>query len=54
MDGTTTLATATLSGGKASYTTTALTSGTHNITVVYGGTTNIVGSTSAVLVETVN
>jgi hypothetical protein len=54
MDGTTTLATANLSGGKASYTTTALAPATHDITVVYGGTANIVGSTSPVLVQTVN
>lgn len=54
MDGATTLGTANLSGGKASYTTTALTSGTHDITVVYGGTANIVGSTSTALVQTVN
>lgn len=54
MDGTTTLATVTLSGGKASYTTTALTSGTHNISVVYAGTANIVGSTSPALVQTIN
>lgn len=54
MDGTTTLATVTLASGKAAYTTTTLASGSHNITVVYSGTANIIGSTSPVLVQTVN
>ena len=54
MDGTTLLATETLAAGKASYTTTTLTQGTHNITAVYEGTTNITGSTSPILVQTVN
>ncbi|HKW16475.1 MAG TPA: Ig-like domain repeat protein [Terriglobales bacterium] len=54
MDGATALATVNLGGGKAAYTTTTLTSGTHDITVVYTGTPNIVGSTSPVLVQTVN
>jgi hypothetical protein len=54
MDGTTTLATVNLAGGKASYSTTTLSSGVHDITAVYGGTANISGSTSTALVQTVN
>ncbi|MGO8794836.1 MAG: choice-of-anchor tandem repeat GloVer-containing protein [Candidatus Sulfotelmatobacter sp.] len=54
MDGTTLLATETLSAGKASYTTTGLSEGTHNITAVYEGTSNITGSTSPVLAQVVN
>ena len=53
MDGTTVLGTATLSGGSAMHETSTLTAGSHNITVAYGGTANIVGSTSPVLVQTV-
>ncbi len=54
MDGTTLLATETLAAGKASYSTTTLSQGTHNITAVYEGTTNIGGSTSPVLAQVVN
>jgi hypothetical protein len=54
MDGTTLLATKSLSGGTANFTTSALSTGSHNITAVYAGTTNITGSTSPVLVQTVN
>jgi hypothetical protein len=54
MDGTTVLATKSLSGGTANFTTSALSTGSHNITAVYAGTTNITGSTSPVLVQTVN
>ena len=54
LDGSTVLATVTLAGGKATYSTSALAAGTHNITAVYTGTSNITGSTSAVLVQTVN
>lgn len=48
------LGTGTLSGGAASFTTSSLTSGSHNITAVYMGDTNDTGSTSALLVEIVN
>src|ERR1035438_9479219 len=54
MDGSTALGTGTLAAGKASYSTSTLSAGSHNITVVYAGTTNITGSTSPVLVQTVN
>jgi len=53
MDGSAVLGTGTLAGGKASYSTSLLSAGSHNITAVYGGTTNIGGSTSPVLVQTV-
>ena len=54
MDGSTVLGTGTLAGGKASYSTSSLSAGSHNITAVYSGTSNISGSTSPVLVQTVN
>jgi len=54
MDGTTVLGTGTIAGGKASYSTAALSAGSHNITAVYSGTANITGSTTSVLVQTVN
>jgi hypothetical protein len=54
MDGTTTLGTGTLSGGQATFTTSALAVGTHSITAVYGGDTNFTTSTSASITETVN
>ena len=41
-------------GGTATFTTTTLTTGSHNITAVYGGDTNFAGSTSPVLVQNVN
>jgi len=37
-DGSTSIGTATLSGGTASFSTSSLTAGSHNITAVYGGT----------------
>jgi hypothetical protein len=43
-----------LKNGVASFTTSSLSSGSHNITAVYPGTTNINGSTSPVLVQVVN
>jgi Bacterial Ig-like domain (group 3) len=52
-DGSTTLGTETLAAGKASYSTSALSAGSHNITAVYAGTTDIGGSTSPKLVQTV-
>ncbi|MFZ0957741.1 MAG: Ig-like domain repeat protein, partial [Candidatus Sulfotelmatobacter sp.] len=54
MDGSNVLTTANLAGGKASYSTSALGAGSHNITAGYNGTANITGSTSTVLVQTVN
>ncbi len=54
MDGSTELGTGTLAKGKANYSTSTLKAGSHNITAVYEGTANIDGSTSMVLVQTVN
>jgi hypothetical protein len=44
----------TLSGGVATYSTGALTVGTHSITASYGGDTNFVGSTSSALSQEVS
>jgi len=52
MDGSNTLATVNLSGGKGTYSTSALSTGSHNITVIYSGTANITSSTSSLLVQT--
>ncbi len=55
MDGTTSLANGTLSGGgSAQIAFGGLSAGSHSITAVYGGDTNFIASTSTVLVETVN
>jgi hypothetical protein len=53
-DGTTTLGTGTLAAGKAKFSTTSLSKGTHSITAVYAGSKNDLGSTSPVLKQTVN
>jgi uncharacterized repeat protein (TIGR03803 family) len=53
-DGSKTLGTGNLAKGKASYSTSTLSAGSHNITAVYAGTADISGSTSPVLVQTVN
>jgi hypothetical protein len=53
-DGSTTLGSSSLSSGKATYATSRLSTGTHQITVVYGGSTSFLTSTSPVLVQTVN
>jgi Bacterial Ig-like domain (group 3)/MBG domain (YGX type)/FG-GAP-like repeat len=52
-DGTTLLGTGTISGGKASITTSALDVGTHTITGVYSGDSNYNGATSLVLSQVV-
>lgn len=54
MDGSKKLGTGNLAKGKASYSTSTLTAGSHNITAVYAGNVDISGSTSPVLVQTVN
>jgi hypothetical protein len=54
MDGTNPLGTVTLSGGKASFSTSALATGSHNIAVEYSGTPNISHSTSSTLAQTVH
>jgi hypothetical protein len=53
MDGANTLGSVALNAGVATYSTSALAVGTHNITAVYGGDTDDAGSTSAGLTETV-
>jgi hypothetical protein len=52
-DGTTVLKTASVSGGVAKFTTSTLTSGTHNITATYNGSTSFTGSSGS-LTQTVN
>lgn len=55
LDGTATLGTGTLNGaGVATYATSALTTGSHSISAVYGADSNYVGSTSGVLAEAIN
>jgi hypothetical protein len=55
LDGTTTLATATLNpAGVAIYSTGSLTTGAHSITAVYAGDSNFNGSTSNILAQVVN
>jgi hypothetical protein len=53
-DGTTTLATVSLSGGVATYTTSTLPIGTDSITAVYSGSSAFESSTSAAVAEVVN
>jgi hypothetical protein len=53
-DGTTALATETLSGGTATFFTSALAIGTHSITVAYSGDTHFKASTSTALSQVVN
>jgi hypothetical protein len=53
-DGTTTLGTGTVSSGKATFATSALTEGSHAIAAVYGGDANFTTSSSAPLSQTVN
>ncbi len=54
MDGGTQLGTGKLKKGKATYSTSSLGEGSHNITAAYEGTADISGSTSPVLVQTVD
>ena len=54
LDGATSLGTGTLNAsGVATFSTSALSVGTHSITAAYGGDTNDAGSTSAALTQTV-
>ncbi|WP_020476098.1 MBG domain-containing protein [Zavarzinella formosa] len=53
-DGSTTLGTGTLSGGVATFSTSALGAGSHSITAVYGGGTGYNGSTSSTGTQTVS
>jgi hypothetical protein len=52
-DGSTTIGSASLSGGKARLTVSKLSMGNHPITATYGGDANFLGSTSAVLNQSV-
>jgi Bacterial Ig-like domain (group 3)/Beta-propeller repeat/Transmembrane protein 131-like N-terminal len=54
MKGAALLGTEVLSGGSASFTTSALTVGTNNITAVYGGDSNLVGSKSKAVSQIVS
>ena len=53
-DGTKTLSSKSLSSGKATYSTSSLSRGSHSITAIYGGSSSFLGSTSPVLIQTVN
>jgi len=53
-DGATLLATVNLSAGSGTFITSSLAPGTHSITAVYGGSTNLAGSTSPVLSQVVS
>jgi hypothetical protein len=53
-DGSTSLGTANLIGGRASFSTSSLSVGSHTITATYGGDTNVAGSTSSSITQTVN
>ncbi len=54
LDGSTSLGTGTLSGGIATYSTSALAVGTHSITATYGGDANDSSSTSSALTQVVD
>jgi hypothetical protein len=54
VDGLTTLGSATLSGGRATFKTSSLAVGPHSITAIYGGDINFSTNTSAVLNQVVN
>jgi hypothetical protein len=53
-DGGSTIGTGTLSGGRASWSTSSLSKGTHSITASYGGDTNYKTATSSTLKQTMN
>ena len=53
-NGATTVGTATLASGKATISTSALTHGAHSMTAMYSGSVDDLGSTSAILTQTVN
>ena len=53
-EGATTLGTGTISGGIATFTTSALAVGSHSITALYGGDASFAASTSATFSQTVN
>jgi hypothetical protein len=53
-DGGTSIGSGSVSGGKATFSTSSLSTGTHTITASYGGDGNFNGSTSGAIVQTVN
>jgi|HubBroStandDraft_6_1064221.scaffolds.fasta_scaffold01416_6 hypothetical protein len=53
MDGSTTLKTLVVGGGEAKYTTSMLATGVHNITAIYSGSSNFIGSSNSIS-QTVN
>ncbi len=53
-DGSSSIGTGSISGGKATYTTTSLTAGTHSITANWPGSTNYISVTSSAITQTVN
>jgi hypothetical protein len=53
-DGTTTMGSAALSGGQATFSTSTLSIGSHSIAAVYGGDANFTGSTSAIFTQTIS
>jgi Bacterial Ig-like domain (group 3) len=53
-DGANSLGTGTLSGGKATFSTSSLSVGSHSITANYGGDSNFIGSLSSAITQTVN
>jgi sugar lactone lactonase YvrE len=53
LDGTTVLGSGTVSGGVATFTTSALATGTHTISAVYSGDTNFISSASSALTQAV-
>ena len=54
LDGTTKLGTGSLSNGATAFVISSLSVGAHSLTALYGGDNNDAGSTSSVLIETVN
>lgn len=54
LDGSTILGSVTLSGGVATFTTSTLSVGSHSLTATYSGNSSFSGSTSPVVVQTVN
>src|SRR5205085_577490 len=52
-DGASALGTSGRAAGRATFTTSGLTAGTHSITAIYGGDANFAGSTSPILTQTI-
>jgi hypothetical protein len=54
LDGSTTLGTGAIAAGKATFSTSSLSTGSHNITAVYQESADVAGSTSPLLIQAVN